>query len=725
MEQAFFELMAKETGKTLNPIQQQAVLHTEGPLLLLASPGSGKTTTLNMKIAYLVLEKNVNPNAILALTFSKASAKDMEERFDTFFHNLIPTPVKFSTIHSFAFKIVREYFYKNKMAYELIEGEVEKDKNQTQAGDVYETALNKKLILRRLYREINGANVTEEQMDELLKDLGYVKNKMLALQNIKQLKSNVKNFADLYFAYESFKRKDPAKLLLDFDDMLTEAYDILEKDSAILTHYQNIYQYILTDESQDTSLVQHRIIQKLAEPQNNLCVVADDDQTLYTWRGADVNELMTFKQKYPNAVILKMEQNYRSTKDIVDTANAFIKRNKVRYPKNMFTENESVEPIQMLNLDTYDGQLTYVIEQLKKIDNWNETAVLYRNNGSSINLINALDIAGIPFYIKDSDNKFFSHWVLQDVLNFMDFSKDDADIEQLEKIHMKFNGYISKYQVDLLKRVGTKTSIFDSLLEHAELKSWQKDNLRKIKKMFREMNTMKPVEAIQMMRTKLGYEKNLKNICERLGFNLDGLLEILDSLEKVAEPLSTLDEFSLRLSQLEELLRTSKFNKRKNAVTLSTFHSSKGLEFENVYMIDLINGVIPSAENISDYNRGMQADMEEAVRLFYVGMTRAKRHLTLISYNRKGKEKVTESVFVSDVRKILYPNLTEKKKPQFVGKSVSTLLVEVDMVVSHKAFGKGKITQVDNDLVKIAFDNGMTKQLSLQVCKENKLLKIV
>lgn len=724
MGQSFFEIIKQETGKVLNEVQTQAVLHTEGPLLLLASPGSGKTTTLNMKIAYLILEKNVRPEAILGLTFSQASARDMDERFQSFFHNLIPEKVAFSTIHSFAFKIVREYYFKHRLQFEVIEGE--QDKNKAGKGDI-STARNKKLILRNIFQNINRSNITEEQMEDIVRNIGFVKNKLLNDQQIEKVKSSVKNFAVIYRAYEEFKKQDPNKVMLDFDDMLTYANDILQKDSDILTKYQQMFDYILTDESQDTSLVQHQIIEQLAHPKNNICVVADDDQTLYSWRGADVNKIMNFKETYPEATVLFMEQNYRSSKEIVETANTFIQRNQTRYKKNMFTENESHKPIVIEEVDTYEAQIAYVVEQLKGVESLKETAILYRNNSSSINLINALDLAGVPFYMKDSDNKFFSHWILNDVLNFIHFTEDMTSVERLERIRTKFNGYISKHQLAMIKDVKTEKTVFDKLSENPKLEIWQKKKLRDIKWLFMDMKKMKPKQLIGTVRKELGYEKVLEKTSDSLGFNLDNLLETLNTLEAIASKCKSAVEFQERITYLEELMKNSKFNKHKNALTLSTFHSSKGLEFDKVYMVDLINGVIPSTDNIKEYKDGKKEDMEEAVRLFYVGMTRARKHLELLSYKRKGRERVQESIFVTNVKKILYPELKHQKKERnsFGGKKVDILNVAVDTQVSHKKFGTGTIEKIEQDTLHIEFENGMKKQLSLLVCSENNILKVL
>lgn len=724
MKRDYFELIKDEIGKVLNEVQKKAVEHTDGPLLLLASPGSGKTTTLNIKIGYLILEKKIAPDRILALTFSQASAQDMEERFSSFFANLIPEKVAFSTIHSFAFKIVREHFYKNNVKFEVIEGNSTKEKN---SGLRFDSTINKKVLLRKIYQSINKSSITEEEMEELISAISFVKNRLMKRSDLSEVKTKVKAFPKIFEEYEDFKRKDPNVKLLDFDDMLVYANLILQKDPVILAKYQNQFEYILTDESQDTSLVQHEIIEQLALPTNNICVVADDDQCLYGFRGCDVKKILEFKSTYPNATILFMEQNYRSSKQIVETTNLFIQRNEARYKKNMFTENESREDIVIKNLDFYEAQVDYVIKEVKKIENQKEIAILYRNNSSAINIINALDLAGIPFYVKDSDNKFFSHWILKDIINFLKFAKDDTNVENLALIYNKFNGYISKIQMQKLKSCNKDKSVFTNLIEISDLMDWQEKNIREIKSTFATIKDSSPKQAIRIIRKELGYDDKLEEISERLNFSLDGLLSAVNTIENLADKLVDIDEFEKRIEYLQELLRKAKFNKNINALTLSTFHSSKGLEFDNVFMIDLVNGAIPSGEVIKDFKDGKKEEMEEAVRLFYVGMTRARTRLELLSYKRKGKERLQESMFVTDVKKILnIGKVKDKKKNKpFEGKKATTLNLVVDSVVSHKKFGTGTIVQIEDDSLLINFENGLQKQLSLAVCAENNILKVI
>ncbi|ADO59901.1 ATP-dependent helicase [Paenibacillus polymyxa] len=731
MEVDFFEQKKQETGVNLSAVQREAVEHTEGALLVLASPGSGKTTMMIMKIGYLIEEKDVDPSRIRAVTFSNASATDMDNRFDKLFPHLKDNKVKFSTIHSFAFEVVRAYFKKNNIRYQLIEGNM--DKPNSEPCRVV-NKLNKRIILRRIFREVTQENVTEEQMEELLSYISYIKNKLIPYDQLEDIETSIPSASEIFLSYEEFKCADFTNRLVDYDDMLVIANDALEKDAGMLAEYQSMFDYFLTDESQDNSLVQNLIIEKLVRLKGNICVVADDDQSIYGWRGAAPEYLLNFKEVYPNAKILYMVQNYRSTKDIVEVANQFIKRNKNRYDKEMFTEKESFKPIQLSHLDTYEAQIRHIVEKVKYAPVKKEVAILYRNNSSSIALIDELEHQGIPFYIKDSDNKFFSHWIIEDILNFMRMSYSDKHPILLEKIHTKFNGYINKPQIEYLKEINNKASVFDNLLK-LNVPVYQRKNLGKCKEIFKRINQLRPDQAIRVIRDELGYEKKLVKMCESLGFKKEYLLSILNTLQGIGSKLETLKDFAERLNYLRKVLSQSKFEKGKDVVTLSTFHSSKGLEFNQVIMIDLIEGVIPSKEVIKDFKSGKIDEMEEAVRLFYVGMTRARTDLELISYKRKDGESVQESSFVKDVKQIMFPNKGSKKKNVNQAKKIafsdrSNAFKNIEEVtigskVKHATFGLGNIINVDTQIISIRFEKIGMKNLAAKICIEKGLLEAV
>ncbi|MBP2627569.1 MAG: ATP-dependent helicase UvrD [Firmicutes bacterium] len=705
----------KQKDVVLNEVQRQAVVNTGGAILLLASPGSGKTTTMIMKIGYLIAVKGIDPTRIKAVTFSRAAAAEMKTRFKRFFPTL--SLVDFSTIHSLTFEVVREYFRKNKLGYQLIEG------NQNQ---------DKRHILREIFKNVVQENITEDQMDELTTYISFIKNKLIPQDKWSETECTIPEVAQILQKYEEFKSASD-RLLLDYDDMLVYANKAFEQDRELLGRYQQMYDYVLTDESQDTSLVQHYIIEKLVRKHGNLCVVADDDQSIYNWRGAEPSYLLNFKKVYPHANILYMEQNYRSSKDIVDIANTFIKRNKSRYNKNMFTHNPPHKPIIIHSLSDYKKQAKYLIEELKKSNHSCTTAVLYRNNSSSIILINELDRAGISFYIKDEDKRFFSHWVVGDILNFMRLTYTDKRIDIFEKIFTKLNGYITKQQMETVKKINNNESVFDTLLQYVPLQDYQVKQVEECKETIRHMQGMAPLAAIYTIRHKLGYEKALDRMCERLGFRKEYLLGILNTLEEIAAGLGSMEEFASRLKYLETVMKYSKNNK-DSWVTLSTFHSAKGLEFDRVYMVDLLEGIIPSSNDIKQQQEGKPEAMEEAVRLFYVGMTRAKTHLELITYEKRDYEKVAESQLVAAVRNIINPPILISKPNARPAKKVSPIVIynvnaikhinqlKVGSLVIHQAFGRGKIVAITSSSIDIQF-HGTIKKLSIEVCLTKGILE--
>lgn len=716
----FFDKMHELTGVSLNEVQQKAVRYSKGPLLLLASPGSGKTTTLNMKIGYLLLVKKVPAYKILAITFSKASAVDMANRFDQFFSSIIKERVHFSTIHSIAFQIVREYFSIHHQNFEIIEG----NRN---------SCIDKKVILRNIFIQNRNTIPSEDEMDELLSYSSFVKNKMISDEEFVQKKTMMPGLVEMYKQYEAYKVQTPELVLLDFDDMLTYCYKALSEDEYIRNKYQQRFEYILTDESQDNSVIQHEIIYLLAAPQFNVCVVADDDQSIFKWRGADVRKLLDFKKIYPNAKTVTMAQNYRSTPEIVDTANEFIKRNRNRYPKKMFTENESSGEIEIHNVKRYDLQLNYVVEEIQKADNPCEVAILYRNNNSAILLVNKLFKEGIPFYMKDVELKFFHHWIVEDILNIMRLSYNDSRVDILEKVYTKINAYIKKKQIIHLQKHVSKASTFDRLQEiiHAP---YQEQVLKRVKQTIRKLQMQEPYEAIQTIRQDLGYDKSLQNTAEHLRMNEENLFDILNTLEQIAKELPSLETFAYRLKDIEQLMRTSKKYKGQDVITLSTLHSAKGLEYDRVYMIDLIEGILPNNEDIKEDEVGNIEEMEEATRLFYVGMTRARHHLELLTYSVRNGAHVKESRFVQNVRKIIAPeenqkqigkkNTTQPKyRPILENAITDESELHLGMQIIHHLYGVGQIKSLAPDSIEIDFESVGMKRFMLDFCLNHGYLK--
>ncbi|QUW23200.1 ATP-dependent helicase [Sporosarcina sp. Marseille-Q4063] len=715
----FFERKKIELGIELNDIQKKAVLQTEGPTLLLACPGSGKTTTIIMRIGYLIEEKNVDPRRIKAITFSRASAADMTERFARFFPQ--SKRVDFSTIHSLALQITRTYLDKRKVTYELIEGNRES------------RTVNKLFLLKNIYKEVLKEECTDDQFSSLSTYISSLKNRMIPMDKWAELKGPVEKAGVIAQKYEAFKSKQPGQLFLDFDDMLVVAEEALRLDDELAAKFRNKYDYVLTDESQDTSLVQHQIVEHLVAHHGNLCVVADDDQSIYTWRGADPDYLLEFKKVYPDAQVLMMERNYRSTKEIVETSAKFIKRNKNRYPKEMHTENPSARPISVKQLDDPKRQLEYVTYELLGEKDLSDVAILFRNNSSSTMFVSELHRRGIPFYMKDADDRFFAHWIVEDILNFMrlSFNTDRKDI--FSKIILKMNLYVSRSMVTKFENSKTTGNVFDAFIRSVDLRNNQIKKLEDYKKGYQVIPEMRPMRVIQLIRNDLGYEAALKSRAEKFGFRFDSLLSILDTLEGIAAPLRTMVDFANQLKELETAVQNAKFNPPENAVTLSTFHSSKGLEFRRVFMIDLVKGIIPSEDD-----EGSDATMEEARRLFYVGMTRAKERLELLTYREDNGKSEEDSRFLYEVRRLLLKpkELTDDTTSVQVSNKINVKVpvnpngiqtskeLAVGMRVKHRVFGFGEINDLKDQEISIQFKK-MERRFDLETILSLGLLEKV
>lgn len=608
--------------------------HINGPALVLAVPGAGKTTVLIHRTANLILNQNVPSERILSITFGKISARNMKERFLNLYKNFNPNQVYFSTIHSFAYGLVREYSYRYNIKYGFIEGE--------------KSPLNKSRLLRKIYFDINNEYLTEERFESVANTIGYIKNMLLDINEYLKLNNvEINNFREIFISYENFKKKNH---LIDFDDMLTLSLQILKEDKYLLNKYRNKYDYVQVDEGQDTSKVQIEIIRTIAAPRNNVFVVADDDQSIYGFRGAFPRALLNFNKMYPNGKIFYMEENFRSSNNIVSACNKFIKQNTLRYNKNLFTANKNIRPITIVKVENMLDQYDYLIQEIKKHGDYKNTAVLYRNNISAIGLIEFFERNSISFYIRDSKIHFFNHWIVDDILSFLRLAHDNKDMEALEKIYFKMKGYIYKKYINHIKTMDCNMSVFDRLMEYPYLENEYKSQIRELKYDFKKLSNLRPYEAISFIEKNLKYEKYLRENSLKFGYTFDSLKTILYFLKIISSRTNNVYEFVGRLKYLDYLTQQS--NKSSNGVTLSTVHSSKGLEYKNVYIVDLIDGEFPTATSVEAFEKGNIEALEEERRLFYVGMTRAKEVLDLITICNKNEKKVESSRFVKELEAI-------------------------------------------------------------------------
>ena len=618
----------------LNKNQKSASLHKDGPALVLAVPGAGKTTVLIQRTRNLIEMYNVEPNKILSITFSRASANDMRERFNSMFGSSCFESVKFSTIHSFSYTILREYAFRKNIKYTLIEGQNKQ--------------VNKNKLLKKIYYDLNGEYITEENLEGIVNTIGYIKNMMYSVDDfLEENKIDIKNFKEIYNIYEDYKSK---YYLLDFDDMLLSTYRILNEDRYLLNKYKNKYSYIQVDEGQDTSKLQLEIIKTVAAPENNLFIVADDDQSIYGFRGAFPKGLLNFDRDYPNAKLFYMEENYRSSKNIVNVCNKFIKQNTLRYSKELFTKNKTLRPIQIIRAETVLDQYEYLISELKGYEEYSKTAILYRNNLSALGLVEYLEKNNIPFYLKNKKINFYNQWIVRDIVNFLKVAHDDTNIQAFESIYFKMRGFTYKKYVNFAKTLDYNMSVFDRLLKYPGLSKDYIQLYSELKKDFRYLAKLKPKDAIQFIESDLKYERYLKENSIKFGYTYDSLKTILFDLKLIAENMENVNEFLGRLKYLDYLISQS--SKEKNGITLTTIHSAKGLEFKNVYMIDLIDGDFPTSNSIEAFDKGKIEALEEERRLFYVGMTRAKEVLDLITVKYRNDKRVESSRFLVELEEL-------------------------------------------------------------------------
>ena len=605
----------------LTASQLKAVEHFEGPALVLAVPGAGKTTMILHRTKKLI-EKGVDPKSILTITFSKAQAVDIKMRFiemdgDKFVH--------FSTIHAFCYSIVRDYAKKYGKSLSLIDSNLKKK---------YE-------ILRDIYKSVNNTYPTEERVETAISEVGYCKNMMLSPKSFaKSKRCETDNFVKFFETYEKFKKD---KGLIDFDDMINLSYEVLKNDSAILKKYRDRFKFIQLDEGQDTSRSQFQVLKLLAKPNNNLFVVADDDQSIYAFRGANTEELFKLQKEYDDIATFYMEENFRSTKNIVNIANIFISQNEKRFEKTVITNNPFDNPVNIIKLKEPKDQYDFIEKELEK--DKGDIAVLYRNNLSSIGLVEYFERKNYSFNIKDKKTKFFSHFITRDILDILNFSRDLSDIDLYEKFYYKLKGYISKRHIEYLKRNRGK-NVFNILKNYPDLPSYYHKNINGLLVGFKKIARVDVYEAIDYIDKEMGYGDYLKENAKRFMETESTLNEYLYYLKLIAKSTKSLDLFIGRLKELEYDLLKAKDAGAK--LTFSTVHSAKGLEFSRVFVVDLYEGTLPSTSSIEDLREDPEL-YEEERRLFYVAMTRAKKELYLMYSHYTNGRKNEISSFVTDL----------------------------------------------------------------------------
>ncbi|AMC07665.1 ATP-dependent helicase [Turicibacter sp. H121] len=706
---------------TLTPSQKDAVEALHGPICVISCPGSGKTTVTVIRLANLMVKGGVSPQQILALTFSKASAKDMNDRFKSLFPSLA-NHVKFATIHSFAFHIIRHFEQISGTRYEFID-----TPNQM--------THSKRQLLASIYLEKSERYLSDDEYETITGQISLLKNLMIEPHQTKEIKKYVENEVELFIqVYKAYEQKKEANFFLDYDDLLTTAYQILIHQDELRTFYQQRYTHIQIDEAQDTSKIQYELIKLVATPRNNLFLVGDDDQSIYAFRGAYPKQLLDFKQTFKDAQIIYLTENFRSSQNIVEMSSTFISHNHDRYPKEIKTPNPPSSVPVLHHFQTEKEQFTYLMEQLKAIDDLNEVAILYRQNVSAISLIEVLERHQLPFKLQEGKLTFFTHPIVKDVVAFFHLTLNPRDAEAFKRIAKILYLSASVIQQTLAQ---SESPYLDYLTRQVAFKTaFQRDKIRQFKLNLPKLKDLPPKRGIHFILDTLDYESYLT----KRGFIKDEKeriytqgLAVIETLKSIASETGDIHEFLNRLSHLYQLSHQSS-HQMMPAINLLTFHASKGLEFNTVFLVDCMDGITPSSSALNQHLLHEEEEFEEERRLFYVAMTRARHQLQILSVANKHNMLFNRSVFVKDVHQILYPKSATESLPQpkrtASGRSISELksmnlttsvdlkAYQIGVLIHHQRFGDGTIIDLDGETATIQFEHEQ-KRISLRITVEN------
>lgn len=693
----------------LNPQQQEAVQQTEGPVLLLAVPGSGKTTVLVSRLGYMIYCKGIRPEQILTVTYTVAATRDMRERFIRQFGEEYARRLTFRTINGICAVVVQYYAaYKGTQPFELVTDEKR---------------------LNGVIRELLSRGATifpgDQQIKEARTHITYCKNMMLTEEEIGAHKVDGMDFPAVFAGYQNYLK---SHRLMDYDDQMVFTYRIFRQYPEVLGRFRRRYAYLCVDEAQDTSKIQHAILRLLAAPRNNLFMVGDEDQSIYGFRAAWPQALLDFEKTYPGARVLLMETNYRSTKSIVERADHFIQRNQDRHPKRMRTDNTQGEPIRKVELGDYNRQYKYLMKVAESCTI--STAVLFRNNDSALPLIDLLETKRIPYVCRQREAFFFTSPIVRDLTDMLEFAFDDTDRERFLRFYYKLDLKVKKTVISqILQNMGPDESVFETLLYSAALEGWQLGKVRAMQTHFSKLPALSSYSALQRLVRYLGYGDYLKDQ------NAD--TSRLDVLLALANQTPDIEDFLCRLRELKEVVETPR-PQPDCLFVLSTVHASKGLEYDRVIVMDVLDGLFPSVSapgQESGLSQEEREALEEERRLFYVAVTRARQQLELLTYGGKfGETEGTESTFISQLlgEKTQKVKL-EKKKVLTVTMPAPTYSQMADWereyqpgtAIKHKQFGRGILESRSGSIVVIDFGEKGSKKLDLPTCLKTGVIQKV
>lgn len=691
----------------LNPQQEAAVQLVNGPILLLAVPGSGKTTVLVTRLGHMVYCKGIPPENILTVTYTIAATKDMRSRFVRFFGEGHADKLTFRTINGLCAVVIHYYAqWKGTEPFALINDEAR---------------LN--TVIRELLSKGSGGYPSDQQVKEARTHITFCKNMMLTDTEVESHRVDGMDFPAVYKGYQSYLLKNR---LMDYDDQMVFTCRIFRQFPEVLAHFQSRWPYLCVDEAQDTSKIQHTILRLLASRSRNIFMVGDEDQSIYGFRAAWPQALLEFEQVWPGAKVLTMETNYRSTQTIVEAADSFIQCNESRRPKHMRTDNPEGVPIKRTALTDYNRQYRYLLKIARNCPE--QTAVLYRNNDSALPLIDLLDREGIPYTCRQRESFFFTSPIVRDITDMLEFAFDDRNWEKFLRFYYKLGLKIKKpILAGMLRGMGRSETVFERLLDSEGLEPWQYGKIRALRTHYSKFPQLTSFAAIQRLVKYMGYGDYLRE------HKTD--TSRLDILLSLASYTPTITAF---LTHLHELRKTIERTPAPSCpFVLSTIHASKGLEYDRVILIDAVDGLFP-ADPLPQDEEG-KAALEEDRRLFYVGVTRAKHQLELLCYESKfGEPAAMGHTFIDqllgeDPTKIdpaPAPKQARTRRPAYEsGPSSAQVSAWIKdyipgTTVVHTKFGRGEIVSLSGDIAVIQFDDHGSKKLALSFALQKGLIHL-
>ena len=607
-------------GKKLNTAQQKAVCHETGPMLVLAGPGSGKTTVLLCRISRLLERGLAKPQEILALTFSKAAAEEMKSRFE----NLNgASGVSFGTFHSIFFRILRSRYGWN-------------------VEQIFQEEERRSILRNSIEAEKWDIPDLEEYISQFFSQLSLMNSELEQPNRFTPVGMPVEEFRKLYRAYEGYKERHEK---LDFDDMLTQCYQLLREDAAAREYWQRKYKFILVDEFQDVNQAQFACLQILAEKHQNLFVVGDDDQSIYAFRGARPDFLLHFPTLYPAAKKVTLNTNYRSTERIVNLAERVIGNNEVRFVKNMKGIGEAGDKVTFFLAEDAAKEAAHIAEKIGRLLDegvpLTEIAVIYRTNLQGGAFARELYKRGIPYDLRDNSGNVYEHWVAKDLLAYLLLAENEESDSALRRILNKPKRYIGK---DLLAEAEAMPyTLLRSFFVCPSLKGWQEENLENLRIDLNQIRKRTPYDALKYIRKAIGYDEYLEEFAAYRRTSAQVLQEIADEIMETAKDCADVRNFREQLERLSLQMKeqSRKKGQKRNGVALMTMHGAKGLEFRAVFLPSLVEGIVP-------HEKGMDTIAEER-RLFYVAMTRASEKLCLSAILQRYEKERKPSRFLAEM----------------------------------------------------------------------------